>query len=148
MPRAHLRNCAEWALAVFQRAAEVDHDASWVLIKEGRQCVETMQGWAQLCPENFAHKALLLEAVCEDVSGLPNPAWEHFQVAAEMADAAGFPVDAALALEFAARMRFGRGDREAATSLLEAAIEKYRAWGANAKTEHLAREFGVALRTA
>jgi hypothetical protein len=130
-------------LAALQRATELAQGASYRLIDEALQGVEQMQIWASLCPDNFEHKAHLLRAVHADVSGDFSTAQKHFELATELAEANGFPMDSALAHEFWGRMLLGRGAREACLDRIRISTERYASLGADAKCEHLRQEFAV-----
>jgi predicted ATPase/class 3 adenylate cyclase len=134
---------AEWELTFFQGLAllarlgqEADPAAARALRQAAERCREKLREWSALCPANFEHKRLLLEAE-----------WTHterpdadaravdalFQRAAAAARAAGYIQYAALSQERAGLFHRSRGDQEAARRRFAAAREDYAAWGAWAK---------------
>jgi tetratricopeptide (TPR) repeat protein len=103
--------------------------------------IETMKAWANLCPENFLHKALLLQAIREGFKNNPDEAIKIFEQAAEKAMESGFVQDCGLAYEHLARMqkRLGSDHKKA----IQQAIDAYTKWGADGKVAYLHSEFDV-----
>ncbi|HQR66012.1 MAG TPA: hypothetical protein PLB02_01330, partial [Thermoanaerobaculia bacterium] len=89
--------------------------------------------WARLCPWNFEHRALLVDAEWLRTTGRPGRSLRTYEKAIAAAIDHGFFPDAGLAHELAAEMLVERGDGRAARTHVVAAMERYRAWGADAK---------------
>lgn len=99
---------------------------------------ERFRSWADLNPETFAHKHLLLEAEAARLAGQRAEAMELYERAAESAAAARFIHDQALAQELAAQFYQSINLNAPAQGCLHSAIQCYREWGANAKAAQLA----------
>lgn len=99
-----------------------------------------MQKWAGVCPENFLHKLLLMEAELARLTGKASRARRLYEESAASARQAGFPLNSTLACELAGRFELERGERTEAERWLHAAREGYARWGAGAKVEVLSQE--------
>lgn len=130
-------------IAALAQLAESEGETVAALLEEARLCVQTMRGWAGLSSDNFGHKATLLEAMLAVVTGDAESAAALYVQAATLAGAAGYPHDAALANEHAARFQRSRGEHVAARMALDAALAGYRAWGAGAKVRYLSDQYGT-----
>jgi predicted ATPase/class 3 adenylate cyclase len=131
------------AVAALAKAAQLEGERIAPLLEEARLCLRTMRGWADLTAANFSHKATLLEAMLEGVTGDAEAAATLFRQAATLAEAAGYPHDAALAHEHEARFHNRRGEKAAAREALDAALKGYQAWGAEAKVRYLSEQLGA-----
>ncbi len=100
-----------------------------------------MQKWASLCPDNFLHKQLLMDAELACLAGEAPRARRLYEQAAASARQAGFPLNAALTCELAGRFELDCGERHEANKWLRAAYDGYARWGAGAKVEALTEEF-------
>ncbi len=89
--------------------------------------------WARMCPHNFEHRALLVDAEWLRTTGRPGRSLRRYEQAIAAAVDHGFGPDAGLAHELAAEMLVEGGDVRAARTHVLAARERYRAWGADAK---------------
>jgi predicted ATPase/signal transduction histidine kinase len=97
--------------------------------------------WARLCPENFLHKRLLVEAELGRLQDRPLEAAELYQQAIDAAAAEHVLHEEALANELAGRFHRGGNRRRFGQMYLQRAAELYRRWGARAKVAQLEREF-------
>lgn len=102
-----------------------------------------LENWARHCPENFLHKAKLVEAELARIMDVPWHAMECFGQAIDGAIASGFTQDAALANELAAHLFLVHGQRRLADMHLRAALDNYRKWGASAKAQAIVQAHGV-----
>jgi hypothetical protein len=107
-----------------------------------------MRKWARLCPHNFEHRLLLLDAEWLRTTGRAGRSLRKYEEAIAAAIDHGFLQDAALAHELAAEMLVDRGESRAAKTHLRAALEKYRAWGADAKVLDLQARYAALLGAA
>ena len=100
---------------------------------------------ASVCPKNFQHELVLIEAEEARVAGKSVEALELYDQAITLAKANDFPHDEALANELAARLYLAVGKDKLARPYMTDAHLGYLAWGATAKAEDLARDYGRLL---
>ena len=124
--------------ALYLSAASEGGQASLLRVA-GDGCVDRMKGYAALCPENFLHKALLLEAVRDGLDGHAEKAEQGFIQAANEAARQGYVQDEGLACEHLLRM--GQRNGKAYPGAAERSQAAYTAWGAAAKVAYIARTF-------
>jgi PAS domain S-box-containing protein len=109
--------------------------------QEYRQQLEAnqtkMKEWADLCPENFLHKYLLVAAEIARISDQWQQAIELYDQAIESARENEFIQDEALANELAAKFWLKRGKEEFAKLYMRKAYQGYQIWGAKRKVEVL-----------
>lgn len=101
--------------------------------------LEQMQTWTEVCPENFEHRLLLMQAELARVKG--EPAGDLYGRAISTAQRDGYLQHEALANELAARYYLDRERERAAIGYLLAAHDLYRRWGANTKVRLLEEQF-------
>ncbi len=94
-------------------------------------------GWAQLCPDNYAAKAWLLEAERARSEGDMKLTLHAYREAIECATRYGQMHLQALASERFALYWQGMDQPQLARALLQDAVKAYRQWGASAKVERL-----------
>jgi len=104
--------------------------------------------WARACPHNFEHRSLLVDAEWLRATGRPGRSLRRYEEAIAAAHDHGFIQDAGLAHELAAEMLVDRGDSRAARTHVLAAMERYRAWGADAKVLDLKTRYAGFLAAA
>lgn len=98
--------------------------------------------WAASCPENFAHKHLLVSAELARISGDHAGAIELYDRAIAVARDDEFLQDQGLAHELAGRYWLSRGRKERiALMYLRDAHYAYELWGAQRKVDQLEAEF-------
>ena len=95
---------------------------------------------AAICPKNFEHQRLLLEAEEARAAGRSAEAMDVYDRAIALACENEFPHDEALANELCAKLHLGTGRTKVARAYMSDAYLGYRHWGATAKAEALARE--------
>jgi predicted ATPase/GAF domain-containing protein/tRNA A-37 threonylcarbamoyl transferase component Bud32 len=95
---------------------------------------------ASVCPKNFQHELVLIEAEEARVAGKSSEAFDLYDRAIALAKANDFPHDDALANELAARLYLAVGKDKLARPYMTDAHLGYLAWGATAKAEDLARD--------
>ncbi len=131
----HLELEQYYTLACLYKAADTTAESSANFENKASSGIQTMNGWADLCPENFQHKALLLEAVREGFAGNIDEATTIFMQAARKAMASGFSQDCGLAFEHMAIMQ-RRAGLDYSTGINEA-LDAYSRWGADGKVTYL-----------
>jgi len=105
------------------------------------QNLERFREWADLCPENFNHKYLLIRAEVARISRETLAAMDLYDQARDQALASNFYLDAALSDELAGHFWETRGKQHLAKSCIERAIAVYGRWGATGKVTRLSSEF-------
>jgi predicted ATPase/serine phosphatase RsbU (regulator of sigma subunit)/tRNA A-37 threonylcarbamoyl transferase component Bud32 len=93
--------------------------------------------WAESCPENFAHKYLLVAAEIARISGKGEEAMDLYDRAILSARENEFIQNEALANELAAKFWLAKGKPEFAQLYLRKAHYGYQLWGAARKVEDL-----------
>jgi predicted ATPase/class 3 adenylate cyclase len=104
-----------------------------------------MKKWASLCPDNFLHRSLLMEAEAARRAGRVRAAMDLYDQAIEAASRHGYLHHAAIANECAAKFYLGLGKPHLATPYLEAARYGYLQWGATVKARQLEARHPVLL---
>ncbi len=130
-----------FTIAALYRAVEIEREGSLNLMNTANAGIDKINAWANLCPNNFSHKAILLQAIREGFLGNPDDAEKMFEQAAGKALAADYIQDCGLAYEHLARMqsRLNVNNKTA----LSAAIDAYTKWGAEGKINYLRAQFFV-----
>jgi predicted ATPase/class 3 adenylate cyclase len=98
---------------------------------------EQLKAWAESCPENFAHKYLLVEAERARILGKKDEALRLYNEAILSAQENEFVHEEALANELAARYWLSEGNSIYARAHLLEARYGYQRWGATRKVEQL-----------
>lgn len=106
---------------------------------------ELLASLAQVAPENFEHRSLLLEAELARLDSNRGEALELYEQALASAHKYGFIQDEALANELAGRYLLDLGSISPARGYLLQAIFLYGCWGAAAKTTQMEEEFSELL---
>lgn len=120
--------------ALYPQASLDERDKYWQLLEANQQ---HMKEWAELCPENFLHKYLLVAAEMLRISGYWHQAVDLYDQAIESAKENEFIQNAALASELAAKFWLERGKEEFAQLYMRKAHQGYQIWGAKRKVEDL-----------
>ncbi|MFN6481724.1 MULTISPECIES: AAA family ATPase [unclassified Nostoc] len=97
--------------------------------------------WAISCPENFAHKYDLVNAILSILSGQKAEAIELFDRAITLAKANEYIQEEALANELAAKFYLDWGKEKVAASYMQEAYYCYARWEAKAKTDDLENRY-------
>ncbi len=126
LPDAHRREKRQWQRGLNKK---------WKLMKK----------WASFCPENFAHKQLLMEAEWARLEKKNPEAQRLYEEAVTSAVEAGFPLNAALGSELAGRFHLELAQDSKAASWLRMAHEGYAKWGAHAKVKVMDEEIKAIL---
>ncbi len=101
-----------------------------------------MEKLARSAPPNYLHKYHLVEAERMRVlGGESDVIMSHYDQAIALARENEFIHEEALADELAARYLLSQGKNNPAQTYLQAALEKYEAWGAKRKVAHLRERY-------
>ncbi len=100
---------------------------------------EKLSRWAELCPENLAHRSALLDAELARIRGDAHAAWERYEEAISLAQRGGYLQDEALANELAGLFFHARGKATIARAYLTEAHRAYGRWGATQAMRRLER---------
>jgi predicted ATPase/class 3 adenylate cyclase len=128
-----------YTMAALYRAAETDADASANFSNIANAGIEKINSWAKLCPANFLHKALMVEAIRDGFAGQTAEAEHKFVKAADQALVSGYIQDRGLAFEHLVRMKKRMGANY--SKELQLAIDAYQQWGADGKIRYLREQF-------
>jgi PAS domain S-box-containing protein len=93
--------------------------------------------WAEICPENFHHRAALVGAEIARIEGRELDAERAYEAAIQSARTCDFVHNEALCNELAARFYAGRGFETVAEAYLRKARYGYLRWGADGKVVQL-----------
>ncbi len=107
-----------------------------------RKRLRQLEQLAGMGPENFRHKALHLRAEMAHLEGRDEEALRLYDESVTVARRDGFPLNAALAAEWAARLLLDQGRMGEGRARLREARAGYLAWGARAKAQALDAELG------
>jgi len=105
------------------------------------QNLERFRAWADLCPENFNHKYVLVRAEVARISRKTVAAMALYDQARDQALASNFYLDATLSDELAGNFWETLGKDHLAKPCIESAIAIYERWGATGKVTRLISEF-------
>ncbi|MFN6460749.1 MAG: AAA family ATPase [Nostoc sp. DedVER02] len=123
------------AIAEYCRTHALGLDNSYIQKVKSNQAQLSL--WAISCPENFAHKYDLVNAILSILSGQKAEAIELFDRAITLAKANEYIQEEALANELAAKFYLDWGKEKVAASYMQEAYYCYSRWEAKAKTDDL-----------
>jgi predicted ATPase len=132
-------------LAVVRWIADAGRGERRRLKRDLDKKMKLMKKWASFCPENFAHKQILMEAEVARIKKEDSKAQRLYEEAVTSAREAGFPLNAALGSELAGRFQLEQGRKCEAVTWLRTAYEGYVKWGAHAKVKAMDEEFKAIL---
>ncbi|HEY9853947.1 MAG TPA: AAA family ATPase [Leptolyngbyaceae cyanobacterium] len=124
--------------ALYPSASKLNQKQYWEILNANQK---QMKNWADLCPENFLHKYLLVEAEIARISGKDLDAMELYDRAIASARKNEFIQNEALSNELAARFWLNKGKEEFAQIYLKKAHYNYQLWGALGKVENLGMKY-------
>ena len=128
-------------LAFTQAARGADPARRELYLDKAEAFARKLACWAELCPENLAHRSALLGAELERARGDTAAAAERYDEAIRLAEEGRYVADQALGNELTARHFLALGRTTIARSYLIEAARLYDRWGAKEATRRLAREF-------
>jgi len=132
-------------LTVVRRLPDAERRERHRLQHDLNKKLKLMKKWASFCPENFAHKQLLMEAELARIGNESSEAQRLYEEAINSAREAEFPLNATLGSELAGRFELERGRESKAVTWLQTGREGYVKWGAHAKVKAMDEEFKAIL---
>ena len=136
-----LANCYQSLalLAVYGQGSEGEKEEILTQVHDNQ---DTLEKLARSAPPNYRHKHHLVEAERMRVlGGESDVIMSHYDQAIALARENEFIHEEALADELAARYLLSQGKNNPAQTYLQAALEKYEAWGAKRKVAHLRERY-------
>ena len=130
-------------LALYPTASIEEQQAH---LKQVTQNQQQMQKWQASCPENFAHKYLLVKAELARIKGNHVQTEEYYDQAIELACQHGFIQEQAVASERAAQYWLARGKPTCAQGYLNTAFNSYKQWGSKRKLTLLKAQYANLLK--
>ncbi|THH39245.1 adenylate/guanylate cyclase domain-containing protein [Neolewinella litorea] len=116
------------------------------IMRRARTNIKKMRKWSRTAPENYLHKAELMEAERQRVLGNFNLARLAYDRAIAEANRQQYVHEAALAYELAGRAYLEQGMEQLAGFFFKSAFSAYREWGAEAKLADLRNHYPDHLR--
>ncbi len=107
-----------------------------------------LRQWATFAPMNHQQHWHLVEAERLRISGKPDEAQSHYNLAIDHARENGFIHEEALANELSSRYHLQRQQNRLAAYYLRQSLQLYERWGAKAKSAQLRTAFSALLLTA
>jgi predicted ATPase/signal transduction histidine kinase/GAF domain-containing protein len=127
------------AIAEYCRTHSLGLDNSYIQKVSSNQ--EQLSLWAASCPENFAHKYDLVNAILTGLSGQKLEAIELYDRAIAGAKVNEYIQEEALANELAAKFYLEWGQEKFAAGYMQEAYYCYSRWGATAKVADLEKRY-------
>ncbi|MDC0230052.1 AAA family ATPase [Deltaproteobacteria bacterium] len=132
-----LANCYR-SLALLAVCGQVSEGGKEEILTQVNENQALLEKLAHSAPPNYRHKHHLVEAermrVLDDEH---DTIMHHYDQAIALARESGFIHEEALADELAVRYLLSQGENIPARTYLQAALEKYEAWGSKRKVAHL-----------
>ncbi|MBR8839408.1 MAG: AAA family ATPase [Stigonema ocellatum SAG 48.90 = DSM 106950] len=128
---------------LYPHAQECEQQTYWQQLEANQS---QMRAWADNCPENFLHKASLVDAEMARITGIDLEAVDLYDQSIELAKEHRFLQDEALASELAARFWLSKNKIKIAKGYMEEAYYCYARWGALAKTNDLEKRYPQLLQ--
>ena len=125
----------------------LNSDKRSIYLPEILSCRQQIGQWANYAPDNYLHKYELITAEIGKVSGEYEQAAEHYDRAIVAATKAGYLQEAAIAEELTGEFYLAKGRTKIAGYYLTDACNKYRRWGALAKTQDMESQYGALLNS-
>ncbi|WP_437830380.1 AAA family ATPase [Sorangium sp. So ce1153] len=134
--------CHFYAGVALTRAADVvSPDERALFLARAELFAEKLSRWADLCPENMAHRSALLRAELERIRGDARAAGDRYDEAIALAQRGGYLHDEALANELAGLSFRALGKTTIARTYLTEAHRAYGRWGATEAMRRLERAY-------
>jgi GAF domain-containing protein len=119
----------------------VSPDERTLFLARAERYTEKLSRWADLCPENLAHRSALLGAELERIRGNAHAAGDRYDEAIALAQRGGYLHDEALANELAGLSFRALGKTTIARAYLTEAHRAYGRWGATEAMRRLERAY-------
>jgi PAS domain S-box-containing protein len=129
-------------LALYPMASHEDQQTYLEHIAQNQQ---QMQKWQASCPENFAHKYLLVEAEVARLENFHEQAEVYYDKAIDLAGRHGFMQEQAFAAELTAKYWLTKDKSLCAQGYLNTAFNGYKQWGAKRKLTLLKTQYADLL---
>ncbi|XYI00646.1 AAA family ATPase [Sorangium sp. So ce1128] len=131
-----------YAGVAFTQAADVvSPDERALFLARAELFAEKLSRWAELCPQNLAHRSALLGAELERARGHAHAAGARYHEAIVLAQRSGYLHDEALANELAGLSFRALGNATIARAYLTEAHRAYGRWGAPCAMRRLERAY-------
>ncbi|XYH93491.1 AAA family ATPase [Sorangium sp. So ce1128] len=131
-----------YAGVAFTQAADVvSPDERALFLARAELFAEKLSRWADLCPENLAHRSALLDAELQRTRGNAHAAGDRYHEAIALAQRGGYLHDEALANELAGLSFRALGKTTIARAYLTEAHRAYGRWGAPCAMRRLERAY-------
>lgn len=134
-------SCLYTALHLTAGCTALQGDERSKQLESIQQIMAKVEVWAELCPENFKHKYLLLKAEWLRLHDNTLGAFDHYDLAREAALNSRFLMDAALTDELAGLFWLDVGKAYQSTNYLKRAAAGYEQWGAKGKVAWMKERF-------
>jgi PAS domain S-box-containing protein len=128
-------------VALTQAADVVSPDERALFLTRAEIFAEKLSRWADLCPQNLAHRRALLGAELERARGNARAAGDRYDEAIALAQRGGYLHDEALANELAGLSFRALGKTTVARAYLTEAHRAYGRWGATEAMRRLERAY-------
>jgi diguanylate cyclase (GGDEF)-like protein len=115
----------------------VDAAGQAAALAEAQALLDRFNLWAEYCPPNFRHKALLISAEMARVGGDERVAMDLYAQAIDAATQSGFAHDEALCNELYALFWETQVQKQLSSNFIREAYFHYRRWGAAAKCRQI-----------
>ncbi len=113
-------------VALYEAAPVAEKEQHMAMLRAQRVNLDL---WAKLCPHNYEHKRLLVEAEVARVSGHEREAIDLYDRAIDAAKEHGFKRDEAMSSELCAKFYLSIGRTRYARAYMADAYHGYLAWG-------------------
>ncbi|PKL17074.1 MAG: hypothetical protein CVV49_13000 [Spirochaetae bacterium HGW-Spirochaetae-5] len=141
------------SIASLWNDAEIKERKKFISILKKNQ--KKMKTWASLCPENFLHKFLLIQAENaritgkdqKDKNGIKQNAGLLYDTAIASAREQGYINNEAIGNECAAKYYLSAGKEDKAKEYLIEAFRLFKLWGAESKCSHMLKKYSGLLIT-
>jgi PAS domain S-box-containing protein len=130
-------------ISLYPTASEQTQLAYFKQIIQNQQ---QMEKWKDSCPENFAHKYILVEGELARIQGDFTQAETHYDQAIALAAHHGFIHECALTAERVAQYWLVRGKTLCAQGYLSTAFNGYKQWGAKRKLSMFKSQYESSLK--
>ncbi|MRG98323.1 AAA family ATPase [Polyangium spumosum] len=126
-------------IALARASSQVAPDERPLLLARAETYAEKVTRWAELCPESFAHRSVLLRAELSRALGNGRASGDLYDQAIALAQRGRFVQDEALANELCALHWLDLGKTTIARGYVGEAHELYLRWGATEAARRLSR---------
>ncbi len=128
-------------IALARASSLVSNDERAMFLARAEAYAEKLSRWAELCPENLAHRSMLLRAEITRARGDRRAAGDLYDEAIVLAQRGRYVQDEALANELSARNWLDLGKTTTARGYLGEAHGLYGRWGATEAVRRLSRAY-------